>query len=61
MWMTMKNRKKKSSHFSAAMSAAVSDFAKEMSGGSAGKIKPAEVKKGTLAAGDKHGWDVKRA
>ena len=45
MWTTMKNRKKKSSHFSGAIEAAVSDFAREMGGGSGQKDKTTEEEK----------------
>jgi hypothetical protein len=45
MWTAMKNRKKKSSHFSGAIADGVSDFAREMSGGSGEKDKAIEEKK----------------
>ena len=57
----MKNRKKKSSHFSRAIAAAVSDFAREMSGGSGQKDKPGEEKKERRIADDTTGWGAKRA
>lgn len=61
MWTTMKNRKKKSSHFSGAIAAAVSDFAREMSGGSGQKDKQAEEKKEKPIADDTTRWDARRA
>jgi hypothetical protein len=44
----MKNRKKKSSHFSGAIAAAVSDFAREMSGRSRQKVRTTEEKKSSV-------------
>lgn len=61
MWTTMKNRKKKSSHFSGAIAAAVSDFAKEMGGGSVKKDKVTGEKKENRVADDTTNWDAKRA